>query len=233
MSTVLALEASAGTYAVAVGAGERPAARRAARRGDPGFAGLGALAAETLAAAGLAFSGIGLVAVDTGPGSLSSVRAAVAYANGLAFSLGVKIFPATSLWLMALEAGRAHAGPFLCLRKGEGGNAYVGLFTGGAREEMRYGPRGEVVRALAGARERVCVAGAYTGELPGLLPGVTVDDSGITEPGVLTLYAAARRAAPALLVAAATPVTEASRALHAQHAQHAQAGRGPRTDRDG
>ena len=121
MGFVLALEASSRTYAAAAGDGERPRAQRASRRDDPAFTGLGDLVAQTLAESGAAFRDIAAIAVDIGPGGLSSMRAAVAYANGLAFSLGVRLFPITSLELMAIAAAEKHDGPFLCLRTGHRG----------------------------------------------------------------------------------------------------------------
>lgn len=120
MGFALALEASSRTYAAAAGDGERPRAQRVSRRDDPAFTGLGDLVAQTLAESGAAFRDIAAIAVDIGPGGLSSMRAAVAYANGLAFSLGVRIFPITSLELMAIAAAEKHDGPFLCLRRGTG-----------------------------------------------------------------------------------------------------------------
>jgi tRNA threonylcarbamoyl adenosine modification protein YeaZ len=215
MRLVLALEASGGTYAVAVGAGGRPRAQRVSRRDDPMFAGLGDLVERTLAAAGVTFSDIATIAVDVGPGSLSSIRAAVAYANGLAFSLGAVIFPVSSLELICRQAHSARRGPLLCLRKGEGGNAYAGLFASGGATQMRYGQRSVIVPAMAGDLDRVWVAGAYRDEVAGLLPGVTVADTGVENPDVATLYqAAAADADPGRLVPAASPVNEGSKIFH-------------------
>jgi len=65
-TTVLALETSSRTYAVAVGDGETPLAQAAARRDDPEFPELGVLVDGALARAGLAFSDIGTIGVDVG-----------------------------------------------------------------------------------------------------------------------------------------------------------------------
>jgi len=78
MRLVLALETSSMTYAVAVGAGDRPCVQRASHRDDPAFTGFGELVAETLAAAEATFGDVGTIAVDVGPGGLSTIRAAVA-----------------------------------------------------------------------------------------------------------------------------------------------------------
>lgn len=216
MGFVLALEASSRTYAVAAGAGERPRAQRASRRDDPAFTGLGDLVAQTLTAGEAGFRDVEAIAVDIGPGGLSSMRAAVAYANGLAFSLGVPLFPVTSLELMALAAGEAHEGPFLCLRRGTGGNTYAGLFAAGELTELRHGPHDSVVPSIAGGLERVCLAGVPAGDVAGLLPGVTVADTGIVDADVAVLYRAARAAMAEQerLVPIASPVNEASLIFH-------------------
>ncbi|HEY3732909.1 MAG TPA: tRNA (adenosine(37)-N6)-threonylcarbamoyltransferase complex dimerization subunit type 1 TsaB [Streptosporangiaceae bacterium] len=213
---VLALEASSRTYAVAVGAGMQPAAQAAAHRDDPAFTELGELVRLALSRAGAAFADIGTIGVDVGPGGLSSIRAAVAYANGLAFALGTKIFPVSSLELMAMAARQAHRGPLLCLKRGQGGNAYAGLFTDGERADLRHGPPGSVVPAMVSGLAAIHVAGASADEVAGLLAGVSVADSGVAEADVRVLYQAARAAAaePERLVPAATPLNEASEIFH-------------------
>ncbi len=216
MRLVLALEASSRTYAVAAGDAELPRLRRESSRDDPAFAGLGELAARTLADAGATFADIETVAVDVGPGGLSSIRAAVAYANGLAFSLGVQVFAVTSLELMAIAAGRAQRGPLLCLKRGTGGNSYGGLFADGEVDQMRYGPAGSIAPALAAGLDEVYVAGMSQDDLAGLLPGVTVRDTGIANADVTVLYQAARAASgdPERFVTVASAINEGSWMFH-------------------
>jgi tRNA threonylcarbamoyladenosine biosynthesis protein TsaB len=216
MRFVLALEASSATYMVAVGAGDRLFAQSASRRGDPRFAGLGELVARTLAAGEVAFSDIGTIAVDIGPGNLSSIRAAVAYANGLSFSLGAMIFPIGSFELLTMAARRAHRGPLLCLRKSAGGNAYAGLFIHGEVADMRYGPLSSIVPAMVAGLAGICVAGEYRDKVPQLLPDVKVEDTGMASPDVITLYQAAlaAQADTKRLVPATSPINEASKIFH-------------------
>ena len=213
---VLALEASSRTYAVAVGDRETPRAQAAVRRDDPAFRGLGELVTQTLDRARESFGDIGTIAVDVGPGGLMSIRAAVAYANGLAFALGAKIFPISSLELMAVAAQQAHRGPILCLKRGLGGNTYAGLFADDEIVDLRHGAPGSVVPAVADGQARVCVAGTAKDDVAGLLPGVAVEDSGIEDADVGVLYRTARAAAadPERLVPAASPLNEASRIFH-------------------
>jgi len=212
----LALEASSRTYAVAVGDGEEPRAQAAVRRDDPAFRGLGELVTQTLDRAGGRFGDIETIGVDVGPGGLTSIRAAVAYANGLAFALRAGIFPISSLELMAMAAEQAHGGPILSLKRGLGGNTYAALLADGEIADMRHGPAGSVVPAVAGGLARVCVAGTVTDDVAGLLAGVAVEDSKIEDADVVVLYQAARAAAadPERLVPVASPLNEASRIFH-------------------
>jgi tRNA threonylcarbamoyladenosine biosynthesis protein TsaB len=222
MRLVLAIEASSRTYAVAVGDGELPGAQRASRRDAPAFAGVGDLVAQTLAAHDAAFSDIEAIAVDIGPGGLSSIRAAVAYANGLAFSLGVQVFPVTSLELMAIAARRVHQGPLLCLKRGVGGNTYAGLFVNGEIAELRHGTASAIVPEIAARLETVGVAGVPADDVAGFLPGVTVTDTGIAEADVVVLYQAARAALadePARLVPLASAINEGSLIFHQARTQ--------------
>lgn len=217
MTMVLALEASSPAYAVAVGTAEQPRAQLTSRRDDPGYAGWGDLVARTMAAAGATFADVGLLALDIGPGGLTSIRSAVAYANGLAFSLGVPIFPVSSLELMAIAAQQDHPGPFLCLKRGQGGNVYAGLFRDGEMLGMRHGHPDHVLPALAGGLDHVCIAGAARDDVAPLLPGVAVEDAGIAEADVLVLYRAGLTAAAAgsgRFAPVASPINEASRLLH-------------------
>jgi tRNA threonylcarbamoyladenosine biosynthesis protein TsaB len=174
------------------------------------------LVAQTLDRAGETFGDIGTIGVNVGPGGLMSVRAAVAYANGLAFALGAKIFPISSLELMAIAAQQAHRGPILCLKRGLGGNTYAALFADGEIVDMRHGPPGSVVPAVTDGLATVCVAGAAKEDVAGLLAGVVVEHSGIEEADVAVLYRTARAAAadPERLVPAASPLNEASRIFH-------------------
>lgn len=216
MRLVLALETSSMTNAVAVGAGDRPRVQRASHLDDPAFTGFGDLVAGTLTAAEATFDDVGTIAVDVGPGGLSSIRAAVAYANGLAFSLGVKIFPVSSLELMAIAARQAHQGPILSLKRAPGGNIFAGLFVDGEIVEMRHGLPDSVVPAIAAGLETVSVAGPPREDAADLLPRVTVVDTGIADADVTVLYQAARAALADLdrLVPVASALNEASRIFH-------------------
>jgi tRNA A37 threonylcarbamoyladenosine modification protein TsaB len=195
MGLVLAIEASSRTYAVAAGAGDSPAALRRSHRGDPDWAGIGDLAARTLAVLNARFRDVETIAVDVGPGGLSSIRAAVAYANGLAFSLGVKVFPVSSLELMGIAADEASADPLLSLKRGPGETVYAGMYANGEMIQMRYGPIGAIVPEMAGGLATVRLAGMPADAVADLVPEVTVTDTAIREADVAVLYVTARAGA--------------------------------------
>lgn len=216
MTLVLALDASSRAYAIAVGSGDQPAAVRSSRRDDPEFAGLGELTARTLTHIGASFSDITAIGLDVGPGGLSSIRAAVAYANGLAFSLGVPIFAISSLELMAIAAEQGHREPVLSWKRGQVGNVYAALFVSGKDADMRHGLPGEVLPTIAGGLDKVRLAGATGDDVADLLPGVTVVETGVADADVAVLYQATMNAIahPERLVSVATPLNEASRIFH-------------------
>jgi tRNA threonylcarbamoyladenosine biosynthesis protein TsaB len=227
MALLLSIDTSSRTYAVAAGAGDRPDAVRTARRGEPGFEGVGGLASAVVADLGARFRDIEVIAVDTGPGGLSSIRSAVAYANGLAFSLGVRVFPVTSLELMAIAAEGATgakataADPVLSLKRAQGGNVYAGLFADGEMTVMRHGQPGEILPELTGGLAAFRLAGLTAADLdglaaPGLTGGAAVTETGIGEADVTVLYETAKASvrAPDRTAALATALNEGSPVFH-------------------
>lgn len=188
MSLILAVETSSAEYGVALCTPAELVAERTVRR-DQTFSGIGQLVAELLHATGTGFADLTHLAVDVGPGNLSSVRTGVAYVNGLAFSLGREIFCANSFELLAGDV----AGAVLCLRKAGGGNAYAGLFRDGATLGLRHGPLVEVVTGLCRDLPEVqdppelSVAGAFRAEVAGILPRLRLKDTGVEAPHVRSL----------------------------------------------
>ncbi len=207
MTLSLSIETSTATFAAALAADGEIVAVRALEGVPPARRDLPALVAGLLAEGGVGFADLTRIAVDVGPGNLTAVRTGVAYADGLAFALGLGIATADSLELMAAQAGDGT--PVPCLRNAGAGRAYGGLF---GAEEARYahGPLAEVVAAVTGPE--VLVAGDFRTEVADLRPGVVVKDTGITGPDVRVLnWITARR--PTLdptRERAAAPLTDTS-----------------------
>ena len=70
------------------------------------------MAERVLAAAGMAFADVGLTAVTSGPGYFTGIRVGAAYAAALAYGLGVRIVPVSSLEMLASSHPAFSAGTF-------------------------------------------------------------------------------------------------------------------------
>lgn len=212
MTLSIAVETNAVRYGVAVFDGRDVLAHRTMARDTPEFVSIGALAAEVVAEAGRRFADLGLVAVDVGPGNLTSVRAGIAYANGLAFGVGCPVLPVDALSLLARAAVGRIEEPVLCLHKAGGGRVYAGLFAPGARPVLRHDPLATVVPELAGGLPAVSAVGLFRDEVRQLLPDTQVKDTGIDSFSVLTLHDLVTdpHGTPPEPVAVASPLTETS-----------------------
>jgi tRNA A37 threonylcarbamoyladenosine modification protein TsaB len=222
VSLLLAVESTSGRYSVAVGESAGRLARRSSRRDEPGFAGLGKLAESALADLGAQVSDLAELAVDVGPGNLSSVRAAVAYVNGLAFSLGIGAFCANSLELLAAGYHQAGSLPVLCMRKASGGNGYLGLYQGADPVRLTFGLLEPSLIALCGPLPAFIVLGGPADLVAKLLPEARVIDGCVDHPGVDVLYQLARRPdrQPDRVVDMAHPLNEGSLIFHEQAVPH-------------
>lgn len=212
MTLAIAIETNAVDYGVAVFDGRDVLAHRTIRRDTPEFTSIGALAADVIAETGREFADLGLVVVDAGPGNLTSVRAGIAYANGLAFAVGCSVVPVDALRLLARAAVGKVDEPVLCLHKPGGGRVYAGLFRPGTEPVLRHAPLETVVPELSGELPSVSAAGRFRDEVRQLLPGTAVKDTGIDTFSVLTLHDVVTDpdgpAPEAVLVA--SPLTETS-----------------------
>jgi tRNA threonylcarbamoyl adenosine modification protein YeaZ len=202
----LSIETSTATFAAALAVDGDIVAVRALEGVPPAERDLPGLVAGLLDGAGRAIADLGRIAVDVGPGNLTAVRTGVAYADGLAFALGLGIATADSLELMAAQAGAGT--PVLCLRNAGAGRAYAGLF-GAGEPQYRHGPLADVARVTGPG---VLVAGDFRAEVAELLPGVVVKDSGIAGPDVRVLnwVTAGRPTLDPTRERAAAPLTDSS-----------------------
>ncbi len=107
---VLAFDTCLGAVSVAVCAsgagGQRLLSSRFEARDGGHAERLMPMVAEALDEAGLAFADLDRLAVTVGPGSFTGVRVGVAAARGLALASGLPVVAATSLAVMAHQAGQ-------------------------------------------------------------------------------------------------------------------------------
>lgn len=122
------------------------------------------------------------MAVNIGPGALTSVRAGVSFVNAFAFSLGVSIYPFNWFEIVANQTRKLTVLPVLCGVPANNDNAYVGLINGTSVEVMRFGPLAETVAKLSEGLPAVAVAGKIRHRLLSLLNRVEVFDTTIETP---------------------------------------------------
>lgn len=136
------------------------------------------LVSESLAQLGLTPHDIKNITVDIGPGGTSLVRTGVAYANGLAYSLGIPVCPVLSVELVGLEAWEKYQLPVICTAKSMKDNAYVALYSGKLLT-LKYGVLKDVVSEVVSGIDEFVVAGTHRAQLIELFPHKKVHDSGI------------------------------------------------------
>ena len=187
MSLLLGIETASLSYAVVFGRGGQVLYDSGEDAAGEPAKDLAGLVGRGLAAVGATPADIAAIAVNVGPGGLGAVRAGVSFANALAYGLGRQVCPITAFELIGFAAWRQAGLPVLCLRATSHGNAYAGLYDGGAMTAMRYGPLAPTILAVAGGRARLAVAGTSRDQVAAILPGATVVDTGIAAARARTL----------------------------------------------
>ena len=116
-----------------------------------------------LATLGLSRQAIAAVAVSQGPGSFTGLRAGIASAKGLAFSLGIPLYGIATLEALATNAppGEGSVCAVLCARRGE---VYYALFHRGPERPQRLGP--DRLLPLNSLADELPVGCLVIGELP-------------------------------------------------------------------
>ncbi len=98
-----------------------------------------AVIGEALQRGGLAYAGLGAIAVSVGPGSFTGVRVGVSAARGLALALKIPAIGVTTLEALAYEAHEKFPGrPVLAALDGGRGEIHAALYDGAMNS--RYGP---------------------------------------------------------------------------------------------
>jgi tRNA threonylcarbamoyladenosine biosynthesis protein TsaB len=187
MSLLLAVESSSNEYRVVLGRDGEPIFDSAVNNCDLPFRTLGALLECGLEALGAQVNEIKGVAINVGPGSLTFVRAGISFANALAFSLNVNIYPFNWFEIIAAQTREITELPVVCAVPASNDNAYVGLITGASVEIMRFGHVDEAFAKVSGGLSEVAVAGRIRHRLVALFGDARVVDTGIENPDARTL----------------------------------------------
>lgn len=123
---------------------------------------------------------IKIIAVDIGPGRLTSTRNSVSFANGLAFSLGIPICPFTSFELIGFEAWKLFGLPILCTINSTEGKAYAGLYANDTVLKMKFGGLELITKEITKGIEELVVAGEHINLIQEILNGKKIHNSEIT-----------------------------------------------------
>jgi tRNA threonylcarbamoyladenosine biosynthesis protein TsaB len=161
MDLVLVLETSSHPFNVVFGSGKNILFDSSDEVDFKECSDISFLVKHGLSAINKCVNDIRTIAVDIGPGGLSSVRSGVAFANGLAFGLGIPVCSFFSFELLGFEAWKKHQMPVLCTAKANEGNAYAGLYDRGRITTMRFGLLEKIVEEVTSDLCEFSVAGAH------------------------------------------------------------------------
>ena len=98
--------------------------------------------------------------VDIGPGGTSRVRTGIAFANALAFSLDIPVYPVSSMELAGLEVESKYNLPVINSVKSIKGNAYIGFYNQ-KLVSIQYGFINEIVPEMVKDIEKFVVTGFH------------------------------------------------------------------------
>jgi len=119
--------------------------------------------------------------VDIGPGGTSRVRTGIAFANALAYSLQIPVYPVSSMELAGIEACDKYNLPVINSVKSIKGNAYIGLYYQGVTS-IKYGTVNDIVPFMLKDINEFVVIGAHREAILNLpsLKNKTIVDSRMT-----------------------------------------------------
>jgi tRNA threonylcarbamoyladenosine biosynthesis protein TsaB len=186
MSLCLAIETSSGAYSVALGENDQVRFDSTDRKCTRSSRDLAWLVGYGLESIGASYRDIKAIGVNIGPGGLSSTRAGVSFANGLAFSLQIPLYAFSYFEIVARQIPRSEELATLCVVPAAAGNAYIALAANGVRIS-RFGPFEPTLSAAVTASADIAVAGRLRERVANLLPHCRIFDTGIDAPDVSVL----------------------------------------------
>lgn len=213
---ILSIETSTSEYDVGVTVGSSDVFSTT-NRFRPDYDGIAGLVERCLVEAGVRVSQLDAIAVDQGPGNLTSVRAGLAYANALAFATGLPLYTGTSLQIMAHAADRANdqKAPVFVARAARGresGPFYAAVYENDKLKLTTLDLLTNLCDSLAVTYSRLKLAGTHIEAQAKSLHGVSTIDTGITRPSAGPLSTLTRKGL-LQMTTQALPLTEDSEAF--------------------
>lgn len=130
---------------------------------------IGLFLEKALEAVGEPISSIKNIIVDNGPGGTSRVRTGVAFANSIAYSLGVPVNTVSSLVVAGMDFWETKQQPVICTVKSLNNNAFIGIYTDKEYKKF-YGKIKEILpRELEGI-DQFTVVGFHRDMIKELFP---------------------------------------------------------------
>jgi tRNA threonylcarbamoyl adenosine modification protein YeaZ len=205
---LLAIETSTSTYSVTLADGATTSETAMSSRSDADYDGIGGLVHRQLAAHAWKGAEVSDIAVGSGPGNRTSVRAGLSYANALAFATGAPIHHTNTLAVLAFMARQAVPvdAPVLVLhpaRGQQGSLFFTGLFSPDGAASFGMHDLAEPGTPLPGGIPELILAGAGAHHVPPA-PDTKVHDSGVVQASSGALVEMFERG---LLVESRSPVT--------------------------
>jgi len=117
------------------------------------------------------------IIVDIGPGGTSRVRTGIAFANALAYGLGISVCPVSSMELAGIDAWSKYGLPVINSVKSIKENAYIGLYHQGLCN-IKYGKIVDIVPLMINDITEFVVVGFHREtiiNLPSLKDKIIVD----------------------------------------------------------
>jgi tRNA threonylcarbamoyladenosine biosynthesis protein TsaB len=208
---LLAIETSTSSYSVTLDDGSTTYETDVSSRFDVDFDGIGGLVHRQLAMHACKGADISDIAVNAGPGNLTSVRAGLSYANALAFATGASLHHTNTLAIIAFMAKQAIPleVPVLVLhpaRGRQGSLFFTGLFTtdGAASYGVKQLAELRTLLSMSTGIPEVILAGDGAQRAQSMLDTTTVHNSQVVSASSRALVEMFKRG---LLVESRSPVT--------------------------
>lgn len=182
MNLLLAIETSSNEYQVVIGREREPIFISTRDCSYPPSVDIATLVSHGLSSVKAQTRDLMGVALNIGPGGLTSIRVGASFVNALAFSLGIKIYPFNYFEIIAKQSRTRIELPVLCAVPAANNHAYVGLINNGSVEILRYGLLPSVVHEISKDFTEIAVAGKIRQRLSSFLTGIKVIDTDIEKP---------------------------------------------------